>query len=61
MCIACEMGFWDMIEQLPPEARERILRDEAARQKEAFACDAPAAETAPAQPPAQPPADERRS
>jgi hypothetical protein len=43
MCIACEMGFWDMMEALPPEQRERILREEAAR----FACDAPA-ETAPA-------------
>ena len=41
MCIACEMGFWDMVEALPPETRERILREEAARQKEAFACDAP--------------------
>jgi hypothetical protein len=43
MCIACEMGFWDMMEALPPEQRERILREEAAR----FACEAPA-ETAPA-------------
>ena len=41
MCIACEMGFWDMVEALPPDTRERILREEAARQKEAFACDAP--------------------
>ena len=31
MCIACEMGFWDMIEALPPETRERILREEAER------------------------------
>jgi hypothetical protein len=39
MCIACELGFWAMIDALPPEARERILREqeEAAR----FACDAP--------------------
>ncbi len=36
MCIACEMGFYDMLEALPPETRERILREEAAR----FACDA---------------------
>ena len=40
MCMACEMGFWSMIDALPPEVRERILREqeEAAR----FACDAPA-------------------
>lgn len=39
MCIACEMGFWNMIDALPPEARERYLREqeEAAR----FACEAP--------------------
>ena len=45
MCIACEMGFWDMVEALPPEARERILREEAARVNAPFACepeDAPA-------------------
>ena len=41
MCIACEMGFWDMVEALPPETRERILREEAARQAAPFACDAP--------------------
>jgi hypothetical protein len=39
MCIACELGFWSMIDALPAEARERILREreEAAR----FACEAP--------------------
>jgi hypothetical protein len=39
MCIACELGFWSMLDALPPEARERILREqeEAAR----FACEAP--------------------
>jgi hypothetical protein len=37
MCIACELGFLDMLEALPPETRERILREEAAR----FACDVP--------------------
>ena len=39
MCIACEMNFWSMIDALPPETRERILREqeEAAR----LACDAP--------------------
>ena len=26
MCIACEMSFWDMIDALAPEDRERILR-----------------------------------
>jgi hypothetical protein len=37
MCIACELGFWDMVQALPPETRERILREEVAR----MACDAP--------------------
>jgi len=41
MCTACELGFWDMMEALPPETRERILREEAARQNASFACDAP--------------------
>jgi hypothetical protein len=50
MCIACEMGFWDMIEALPPETRERILREEAARQNAPFACDTPADEGQPAKP-----------
>jgi hypothetical protein len=50
MCIACEMSFWSMIDALPPEARERLLREqeEAAR----FACDAPV------EPPAQQPAED---
>jgi hypothetical protein len=59
MCMACEMGFWSMIDALPPEVRERILREqeEAAR----FACDAPAQEPqADAPPNAQPGADERK-
>ena len=55
MCIACEMGFWDMVEALPPETRERILREEAARQAAPFACDVP--EDAPATPAMQ---DERK-
>lgn len=48
MCIACEMNFWSMIDALPPETRERILREqeEAAR----LACDAPPAEGEPAPP-----------
>jgi len=58
MCIACELGFWAMIDALPPEARERYLdklreQDEAAR----FACDAPQ-DAPPARQP-QPPEDER--
>ena len=37
MCLACEMAFFDMIEAMTPEAREKFLREqeEAAR----FACD----------------------
>ncbi len=31
MCIACELGFWSMMDALPPEARERILREQEAR------------------------------
>jgi hypothetical protein len=42
MCMACEMGFWDMIDALPPEARERFLREQEAAAR--FACDAPAPE-----------------
>ncbi len=52
MCIACEMNFWNMIDALPPEERERILREQAAR----FACEA--SEPAPAD--AQPVPDERK-
>ncbi len=37
MCIACELSFWNMIDALPPEQQERVLREQAAR----FACDAP--------------------
>jgi len=28
MCIACEMAFFDMLEALAPEERERILREQ---------------------------------
>ncbi len=38
MCIGCELGFWSMIDALPEEARERILREQAER----FACETPA-------------------
>jgi hypothetical protein len=47
MCIACEMGFWDMVDALPPETRERVLREEAARLNAPFACDEPEATPAP--------------
>ncbi len=50
MCIACEMGFWDMVEALPPEARERVLREEAARVNAPFACDEPDAKPSPSTP-----------
>jgi hypothetical protein len=50
MCIACELAFWDMVESLPPEKRERIMREQAAR----LACDVPEDETPlPAAPPTQ--------
>jgi hypothetical protein len=39
MCIACEMNFWAMIDALPPEAQERILR--ARHESERFACETP--------------------
>ncbi len=51
MCIACELNFWSMIDELPPEARERILREQA----EQFACEAPQ-DAAPGRQPAE---DER--
>jgi hypothetical protein len=54
MCIACEMNFWAMIDALPPEAQERILREQAAR----FTCEAPADAAPAAAPPAT---DERKS
>ena len=54
MCIACELNFWNMIDALPPEERERILREQAER----FACEAPAAEPRSATPPIP---DERQS
>ena len=41
MCIACEMGFWGMVEAMSPEAREQFLREQVLReQAERFACDA---------------------
>jgi hypothetical protein len=54
MCIACEMSFWDMVEALPQDARERVLREQAA----AFGCDVPDGEAA--EPAAQPAPDERK-
>ena len=42
MCIACELGFWSMIDALPPEKRERILRQQREQTDAAgLACDAP--------------------
>jgi len=44
MCIACELGFWSMIDALPEDARERILREQRERAEAArFACEAPPA------------------
>jgi len=51
MCIACEMGFWGMVDALSPEAREQFLREQAQQ----FACEAPPE----AVPPAEPGKDER--
>ncbi len=50
MCIACELNFWNMIDALPPEDQERVLREQAKR----FACEAGEGE------PQQPAADERK-
>jgi hypothetical protein len=52
MCIACEMGFWGMVEAMSPEAREQLLREQAER----FACDV-AEQTVP--PTIEPGKDER--
>ena len=52
MCIACEMGFWSMIDALPSEARERILREQA--KAAGFACETPQDEAA------KPAEDERK-
>jgi hypothetical protein len=51
MCIACELGFWSMIDALPEEARARILREQRERADAArFACDpAPEAASPPAE------------
>ena len=49
MCIACELSFWNMIDALPPEDQERVLREQAKR----FACEVGEGEP-------QPAADERQ-
>jgi len=43
MCIACELGFWSMVDALSPEARARLMQqyENAAR----LACDMPEGET----------------
>ena len=43
MCIACEMAFLDMLEALPPEERERILREQFSAYSAGPAPGAPAA------------------
>jgi hypothetical protein len=40
MCIACEIGFWNMVDALSPEVRERILREQ--EESRRFGCEAPA-------------------
>ena len=59
MCIACEMAFMDMLEALPPEERERILREEARYSAPAapFVCEPFDTET----PDAEKAKDERKS
>ena len=54
MCIACELSFWNLIDALPPEDLERILREQAAR----FSCEAGEGEPPSA---AQPPAPDERN
>ncbi len=49
MCIACEFGFWNMVDALSPEVRERILREQEDSRR--FACEPPADQ--PAAPPVQ--------
>jgi hypothetical protein len=59
MCIACEIGFWSMMDALPPDVRERILREQEAAAQ--FACDTPAqASQIDEQTPEQSGADERK-
>lgn len=53
MCIACELSFWNMIDALPPEDQERVLREQAKR----FACEAGEGEP---QPEPEPIADDRK-
>jgi hypothetical protein len=53
MCIACELGFWNMVDALSPELRERILREQ--EESKRFACEAPVD-----QPAASPVQDERK-
>lgn len=53
MCIACELGFWNMVDALSPEVRERIRREQ--EKSNRLACEAPADQPEP--PPEQ---DERK-
>ena len=52
MCIACELGFLNMLEALSPEVRQGILREHEEAMR--LVCDAPPQSAAP-----QPTEDER--
>ena len=45
MCIACEMGFLNMLEAMSPEAREQFLREHEEAMK--LSCEAPPQSPAP--------------
>jgi hypothetical protein len=45
MCIACELGFLNMLEALSPEERARILREH--EQAARLSCEAPRQDPAP--------------
>jgi len=57
MCIACEIAFMDMLENVSDEERARILRERDERAR--FACDAADDEAPPSAAPL-PKADERK-
>jgi hypothetical protein len=49
MCIVCEIAFWDMVDALTPEMRERIMRANAEVAR--LSCEAPADAAAAPKPP----------
>jgi hypothetical protein len=49
MCIACELGYWSMIDAL--EAERNALQEKAAPAEARFACEPVADPDAPEQPP----------